>query len=267
MTVVRPADELTDDELADLYPRTGGLRVNFVTSADGAIEVDGLSAGLSSEADKRVFRLLRMACDGLLVGAGTFRTEGYRPLTLDPARRAWRSARGLPAYPRLIVVSASLDLDPAHPALAHAPIRPLIVTSAPVRGVSERSEGAPQDAQIGTVPVEAATHPLTAVADLLPLGTPTGALDLQETVTALHALGLRELLCEGGARLLGALTAADLVDELCLTLSPVLAGPGSGRMTAGAAATPVAMRMIHLIPAGDMALLRYVRREDVASDR
>ena len=66
------------------------LRVNFVTSLDGAVSVDGLSAGLSGEADKEVFRLLRRDCDALLVGAGTFRAENYRPLTLDASRRAWR---------------------------------------------------------------------------------------------------------------------------------------------------------------------------------
>ncbi len=75
-----------------------------------------------------MFRLLRMLCDGLLVGAGTLRDERYRPLTLDPARRAWRGEHGLPAYPRLVVVSATLRLDPAAPALADAPVRPLILT-------------------------------------------------------------------------------------------------------------------------------------------
>lgn len=238
MTIIRLADELTDDELADLYPRAGGLRVNFVSSIDGAVTVDGLSAGLSSEADKRVFRLLRMVCDGLLVGAGTFRTETYRALTLDPARRAWRAERGLSAYPRLIVVSASLDLDPQHRALAQAPIRPLIVTSAGV---------------------DAATHPLAAVADIIPMGTPTAPLDLQETVTTLGAMGLRNLLCEGGPRLFGALTAADLVDELCLTVSPLLAGPGAGRITEGEPARPVPMRLAHLLQADDATLLRYLR--------
>lgn len=70
-------------DLVARYPRIDGLRVNFVASADGAVAVDGLSAGLSSPTDKAVFRVLRMVCDALLVGAGTFRDENYRPLTLD----------------------------------------------------------------------------------------------------------------------------------------------------------------------------------------
>ncbi|NUR73190.1 MAG: pyrimidine reductase family protein [Hamadaea sp.] len=221
-----------DEELLRRYPRTEGLRVNFVTSLDGAAAVDGLSAGLSSAADKQVFRLLRMTCDALLVGAGTFRDEEYRPLTLDAERRSWRLACGLSAYPRLVVFTRSLALDPGHRALREAPVRPLIVT-----------------------PVDPGAHPVREVADLL-------VADLAEAIARLRADGSTHLLCEGGPTLLGALTSADLVDELCLTLSPVLAGPGATRMSVGASHSPRAMRLIHAIPADQALLLRYSRAHD-----
>ncbi|NUR48279.1 MAG: pyrimidine reductase family protein [Hamadaea sp.] len=231
----RPADNASvtiDEELLRRYPRTEGLRVNFVTSLDGAAAVDGLSTGLSSAADKQVFRLLRMTCDALLVGAGTLRDEDYRPLTLDPERRAWRLASGLSAYPRLVVFTHALALDPEHRALRDAPVRPLIVT-----------------------PAEPGDHPLTEVADVL-------VADPAEAVARLHAEGLTHLLCEGGPTLLGALAGADLVDELCLTLSPVLAGPGATRMTDGRPHPPRTMRLIHAIPADQALLLRYRRAHD-----
>lgn len=223
-----------DEEMPARYPRVEGLRVNFVTSLDGSAAVGGLSTALSSPVDKQVFRLLRMTCDALLVGAGTLRDEDYRPLTLDAARRAWRTASGLSAYPRLVVFSARLSVDPHHRALREAPVRPLVVTA-----------------------VDPGEHPVREVADLLI------APDVSTAVAGVRAAGLTHLLCEGGPTLLGALTAADLVDELCLTLSPLLAGPEGPRMALGDAHPPRPMRLIHALPAEDgTLLLRYRRQRD-----
>ncbi|BCJ73084.1 hypothetical protein CS0771_26280 [Catellatospora sp. IY07-71] len=236
--LVRELAGLSDDELVRLYPRADRpwLRVNFVSSLDGAVAVDGLSAGLSGADDKRVFRLLRMLCDAVLVGAGTLRDEDYRPLTLDPVRRAWRQEHGLVAYPRLVVVSGTLRLDPAAPALAQAPVRPLILA--------------------GPAAPAAARRALAPVADVADLPDLAGGLRL------LHARGLPQVLCEGGPLLLGALGAADLIDELCLTVSPLLAGAGAGRITAGTPHPPRPMRTVHVLAAGEGLLLtRHLRRD------
>jgi riboflavin biosynthesis pyrimidine reductase len=210
------------------------LRVNFVTSLDGAVAIDGHSAGLSGEADLAVFRLLRRECDALLVGAGTFRAEDYRPLRLDPQRRAWRVEHGLAPYPRLVVASRGLRLPPTHPALAEAPVRPIILTPS-------------TDPAAG----------LAAVADIV------RAAELAEGLRQLRALGLENILCEGGPHLFGELSKADLVDELCLTVSPLLAGAGAGRITAGDIHPPRHMRLSRMDTADDgTLLLRYERRRD-----
>jgi riboflavin biosynthesis pyrimidine reductase len=206
------------------------LRVNFVSSLDGAVEVGGLSAGLSGEADKRLFRQLRRDCDGLLVGAGTFRAENYRPLTLDAERRAWRLARGLTRYPRMVVVSRSLKLDPGHPALVQAPVRAIVLTDG------------------------SAGDELSGVADIVRFTT------LAEGIAKLRELGLANLLCEGGPKLFAALAAEDLVDEVRLTVSPVLAGPGAGRITAGLSHPARPMRLGDVRTADDgTVFLTYER--------
>lgn len=233
----RPAP-LTDGELAELYGRADRpwLRVNFVTSLDGAVEVNGRSAGLSGGPDKRVFALLRMLCDALLVGAGTLRRERYRGLRLDPKRRAWRRDRGLPEYPTLVVVSAALDLDPAQAAFADAPVRPLVLThrrSVPPAG-------------------------LTDVVDLVRHGD--DEVDLAAGLADLRQRGLPLLLSEGGPRLFGALTRADLVDELCLTVAPLLAGAGADRISTGPGGPTRPMVLRHALTADDgTLLLRHTR--------
>lgn len=206
------------------------LRVNFVASLDGAVSVDGLSAGLSGTADKEVFRRLRRDCDALLVGAGTFRAENYRPLTLDPQRRAWRLENGRTEYPRLVVVSRSLDLDPRHPALAAAPVRAAILCPSNTTADAE----------------------LSNVADVI------HCVDLADGIAE---LGVEELLCEGGPQLFGELLKEDLVDELRLTLSPLLAGPGAGRITDGPAHDVRRMRLADWRAAQDGTLLLTYARQ------
>ncbi|MDO3700405.1 pyrimidine reductase family protein [Micromonospora sp. C28SCA-DRY-2] len=229
---------LDDDALIALYARSDRprLRVNFVTSVDGAVSVDGYSAGLSGEPDKRVFGLLRMLCDALVVAAGTLRHEGYRAVRLSPRRRAWRRAHGLAEYPTLVVVSGALDLDPAQAAFADAPVRPVVLTHA------------------------GATAPpgLTEVADVVRCGT--DSLDLAAGLAELRRRGHGQLLCEGGPKLFGALTAAGLVDEVCLTVAPLLAGPGPGRITAGDPSPVRQLPLRHVLAAEDgVLLLRYAR--------
>jgi riboflavin biosynthesis pyrimidine reductase len=238
---------LDDDALADAYEvddrfRTH-LRVNFVTSVDGAVEVGGFSAGLFSEglprdADLKVFGMLRMLCDALLVGAGTLRHEGYGSLRLDGRRRAWRRDHGLAEYPTLVVVSSALDLMASNQAFVEAPVRPIVLTHA----------AAPADRRAALEPV----------ADVLTLGD--GQVDLAAGIERLAERGLRQLLSEGGPHLFGALTAADLVDEVDLTVSPLLAGPGADRIVAGSGHPPGRIALRHIL-ADDHGtlLLRYTR--------
>jgi riboflavin biosynthesis pyrimidine reductase len=232
---------LSDEALTSLYEHAGpGVRMNFVTSVDGAVEIEGRSAGLGNPADRKVFGLLRQYPDGVLVGAGTLRQEGYNAVRLDPERRAWREGRGLDPYPRLIVISQRLDLDPTHQAFAEAPRRPIILTSL----------DAPPDRVTA----------LSAVVDVVAHGS--SSVDLRSCLADLRERGITTILSEGGPHLFGSLTAADLVDEVCLTVSPLLAGPGAGRITAGPPSSVRDLQVAHVLYADGALLLRYVREAD-----
>jgi riboflavin biosynthesis pyrimidine reductase len=214
------------------------LRVNFVSSVDGAVTVGGKSAGLGGPADKRIFDLLRVHCDAVMVGAGTLRIEGYGGLAVDEAHQELRRKDNRPAQPVLVVVSGRLDLDPHHPMFREAPVRPWVLTH----------DGAPAWQR----------EALAEVAEVVICGR--DEIDFQAARDALADAGYPHILCEGGPHLLGALTAADAVDEMCLTVSPRLAGPGAGRITAGPASTLRDLDVTTVLTATDGYLfLRYRR--------
>ncbi len=233
---------LDDDALLALYAPVDRalpyLRVNFVSSADGAVTLAGYSEGLSSDPDKRVFELLRWLCDAVMVAAGTLRHEGYGAMVLDEDARQWRVANGLAEHPPLVVVSGRLELDPDSPMFTDAPTRPIVLTH----------DASPEDRR----------EALSEHADVLVHGH--GVLDLAAAREELAERGLTQLLCEGGPYLLGSLAAADLLDELCLTISPVLAGPGAGRIIDGGVTAPHELALAHVLLAGGNLITRYIRK-------
>lgn len=182
----------------------------MVSSLDGAAHADGRSAGLSSPADERVFRVLRALTDVVLVGAGTARAEAYaavQPAETLPERRV-RS--GQPPTPPIAVVSRRLDLDPAS-ALFGGPQRSIVITTA--------------DSDPGR------RQRLEEVADVIVAGD--DALDVGRALDALADRGLTRVLCEGGPTLLRAAAASGRLDELCLTVGPRLVAGDAGRILQG----------------------------------
>lgn len=240
----------TDDDLETAYAVAAAatdrvhLRANFVASVDGAAVAAGQSAGLSSAADKRVFGVLRRLADVVLVGAGTARSEHYGPATMSDERRTRRVRRGFAPGLPIAVVSNRLDLDPSSPifAGARADSRTIVVTHA----------AAPAQARAA----------LSEVADVVDCGATQ--VEIDAVLPALFERGLRRVLCEGGPTLFGELVGAGLVDELCLSVAPLIAGPGSPRIAMGApvpaGAAPLEVTPTLLLESGGLLLARYVRR-------
>ena len=215
------------------------LAVNMVASVDGAIQVDGRSGGLGGPSDLAMFRSLREMADAVLAGAGTVRAEDYGPVVIGEEGRDRRRSRGQAELPRLVVVSASLRLDPGARLFADPTQRPIVVTCA----------SAPEDAR----------RRLADVADLLVAGEAT--VDLADAMGQLRSVGAEVVLCEGGPTLNAQLLAEDLVDEWCQTVAPLLASGSELRGTQSA--SPGVVRRLRLARAiagadGEL-LLRYTR--------
>ena len=202
-------------EAYSVGPAGGGagafVRVNMISSLDGAVAVGGRSGGLGGPADKLLFAVLRSLADVVLVGAGTARVERYGPVELPEDAQLAREERGQPRLPPLAVVTQSVDLDWGSKLFAaHSP-RPIVI--APKAADATKLARAREVAEVVTAG--------------------TGTVDLSSAVQALAAQGLQHVLCEGGPSLNMGLAAVGLVNELCLTLSPQLAGNVGGVLLGG----------------------------------
>jgi riboflavin biosynthesis pyrimidine reductase len=237
-----PAD-LTRLDLAQLYsyPDTGQVwvRANMVASADGAATIAGRSAGLSSDGDRSLFALLRTLCDVILVGAGTARAERYaavRPEELWPGLRD-----GAVPVPAIAVVTRRVSLDLSSPLLTAAlPGAQTILITTEQAPAELRSDAEPN-------------------ADVIVAGEDTA--DLAFALHALAERGYLRILAEGGPQLLGELAAAELLDELCLTISPLVASGGAGRIAVGTSAVQSGRLVLrHVLEEEGHLFCRYTRR-------
>jgi riboflavin biosynthesis pyrimidine reductase len=233
---------LTDEALGAHYSAGTSaaarwLRVNFVSSVDGAATIDGRSGGLGNDADHRVFDILRRLCDVVLVGAGTVRAEGYGPMVVDDDAMTARVAAGLRPQPTFAIVSGTLNLDPKSTIFTKSPVRPIVVTTA----------SAPASRR------ELLEH----LADVVVCGDDT--VDAAAAVDALAERGLTCIHCEGGPQLFGTLLAADVVDELCLTISPQVVGGDAVRIVNRELPAPLGFELAGILRSNDTLLLRYVR--------
>ncbi len=207
---------------------------NMVSSVDGATAVQGGSSALNDEDDKALFAALRAIPDVILVGAATVRAENYGPVRLDEQRRARRVRHGLSKTPKLAIATASLSVDPSMRVFEDPDHRPTIITSESV----ELSR------------VEA----FSGLADVVRLSE----LDPRSILESLGNPGI--VLCEGGPTLNGQFIGAGFIDEMNLTMSPLVAVGESRRIAHGDELVPPAEMELKRILRGSRSLfLRYVR--------
>jgi riboflavin biosynthesis pyrimidine reductase len=198
VTSVFPGDPVTFElpanrsDLDALYRTESAawLRVNFVSSIDGSVVGDdGTSSSLSRGADRAILGAIRRSSDLVLVGATSVRTEGYV----------------LPKTAPLAIVTSSGDLT-GHAIPADADVGRVYVLCPPSAVERARLTLGLENAEFVVLPTAEST---------IAAGT---------MIDALHDRGFASIVCEGGPTLAGLLIAAKLVDELCLSVAPVVTG-------------------------------------------
>lgn len=233
------APDPQEEVLTELYDSTTipsdrpRVQSNMVQSLDGKIAgVDGLSGTISSPADKRVFAVLRSLADVVIVGASTIREEGYTRL---PARQRFaeaRQARGQEPAPVLAIITGSGNLDVEHLTSAGSG-RIIVFTTAEDDEVLQRLRSSLDE----VIRVDTA--------------------DPHTVLKALAQRGFKRALCEGGPSLLGAWAAAEAIDEMCVTTSPLLVGgDGPGILGHVELDGPAGLRLLSAVEGDSTLMLR-----------
>jgi 5-amino-6-(5-phosphoribosylamino)uracil reductase len=207
--------------LAALYdhpaPAAGNrvaVRVNMVSSVDGAAAAAGVTAPMSTPADRAVFRVLRAMADVVLVGAGTARAEDYGPASVPAGLAGWRRERGLRPAPVVVQVTRSGRVHEGRGMFAE-PGAAAVVTSSTDPDVLRRLGQLVGDSGVLRAPA----------AD--------GGVDVPAALAALGGRRWERVLCEGGPTLLARMSAADAVDEWCVTTTPLAVPVHAPRITSG----------------------------------
>lgn len=216
------------------------VMLNMISTADGRATLGGRSGTISQSADRALFHGLRTAVDAVLVGAGTVRVERYGRIIRDPARRALRRQHGLSDEPLACIVSGRLELEEDIPLLREPAARVVILTG------SQASLPATA-AHVGYIRTGHA-----------------GRCELADAMTELaESYGVQRVLCEGGPHLACELLAAGLLDELFLTIAPILAGgePAAGEalriLAGGELLPPRELELLGALSSGSELFLRY----------
>jgi len=231
-------------DLIELYrhptPEAGAwLRSNFVATVDGSIQgPDGRSGSINTASDQRIFALHRAVVDAVIVAGGTARNEGYRAVDLAPWQQEIRISRGLAPTPTLVIISGSGRIDPSVARSASGDNGPVIMVT--------RAGG---------------DHDALVAAGVEVVAVDGEDIDLVRVVDDLAGRGLPRLLCEGGPQLHRDLLAAGLVDELSLTLAPVVVGGSGLRTTRGRdLPAPLDLELQFALLGDDGALFTSYRR-------
>jgi 5-amino-6-(5-phosphoribosylamino)uracil reductase len=214
------------------------------------MSIDGyLDAGpgerllLSNAADLERVDAVRASCDAILVGAATVRNDDPRLLVRSEHLSRARLARGLPASPTKVTVTANADLDPAARFFTWG-------------------DGVPKLVYCSSAAVAEARRRLGEVATVIDAGEEVAPTWLVED---LHRRGVRRLMVEGGERVLTQFLAEDLADELQLVVAPFFVGDRQARRFVGPAAFPWCpgrrARLFGVRQIEDVALLRYALSE------
>jgi riboflavin-specific deaminase-like protein len=216
--------------------------LSCATSADGYLDdASPERLILSGPADLDRVDEVRAGSDAIMVGANTVRTDNPRLLIRDPRRSARRTARGLPAHPARVTLTATGDLDPAARFFAPGALR-LVYCATPAL--------APARARLGAMPGEQR-------AVLIDAGDPLSLPFILEDLSTER--GIRRLMVEGGAQLIGTLLTQGLADELTLAVAPFfVADPKAPRLNLPDLAPDGPMTLAESRRVGEIAVLRYL---------
>ena len=239
----------TDDErLAAYYSYPDRLdrcwvRANMISSIDGGATDDGKAGGLAGSGDRALFARMRQEADVIVVGAATVRIENYSGAQMSAAQRQDRQRRGQAEVPPIAVVTHSADFEHDAKLFTRAEVPPLILTCRETAAETQQRFGA-----------------LAEVIDAS--GTRSDRVDPAAMLDVLDRRGLRRVLTEGGPTLLSLFIERGLLDELCVTIAPIMVGGSARRIATGSGEVHTKMRRSHVLSDDEGYLYTRFVKED-----
>jgi riboflavin biosynthesis pyrimidine reductase len=241
-----PIDTADDARLIDFYTYPDDLqscwvRGNMIASLDGGATEKGTTGGLAGSGDRALFALMRHAADVILVGAATVRMENYSGAQFSVEARQARQRRGQAEVPPIAVVTQTGVFHHDAKLFTRTEVPPLVLTC--------------------TQTVTDIRRRLGTLAEVIDASGPES--DMVDSATLLKILAERELyrvLTEGGPQLLSELIEDDPLDELCLTVAPILVGGVARRIATGPGEVHTTLRRSHFLTDDEGYLYtRYAR--------
>ena len=220
------------------------IHAHFAMTADGKISTKNLTPSqFTSSADKARLGEIRARHDAILAGRGTVSADTMSMRISSEKLRADRVQRGLPPEPLRVVISNAGKIDPLWKIFQHTG-SPIVILSTTRMPQKLRATLAPLcDLHL----YESACVPLSAALSMLRA-----------------EYGVKSLVCEGGGALLRSLAAAGFLDEIHLTLAPVLFGGAAAPTLTGLPGDflprPLEFRLVEINPLGDECLLHFKRK-------
>ena len=235
-------DEVYRDERSPVGDRPW-LMMNMVSTIDGVTEIDGVSGPLGSPGDKDIFGTIRALPDIILVGSTTAEVERYNPPSSSVSTKARRLANRAWPVARIAVISRRLEFDLTLPMFQRPSQRPLVITTVDADPLKLD---------------QVATH-----ADLIQCGS--GSVDLPQAMREMKELGAQRVLSEGGPLLNGALLRDELVDEVFLSVAPIMGGSSQRGITRGGMPQILELALQHVLTEDHFLFLRYTRAADISA--
>lgn len=240
----------TDDDarLAAFYAYPANLdrcwvRANMISSLDGGATDDGTAGGLAGPGDRALFHRMRQEADVVVVGAATVRIENYSGAQMSAAQRQDRQSRGQAEVPPIAVVTHSADFEHDAKLFTRSEVPPLILTCHETVDEARRRFGAQAEV------IDAS-------------GRQTDRVDLEAVLAILDRRGMRRVLTEGGPSLLSLFIEHGVLDELCVTIAPIMVGGLARRIATGSGEAHTKMRRSHMLTDDEGYLYtRYVKAD------